>query len=55
MSDAHALDAAAVAAVIRRALTQKDDVPQDERLSFRVLCELALPLLEHMAKAKEQC
>lgn len=54
MSDAQ-LDAAAVAEVIRRALRQRDEVPQEERLSFRTLCELALPLLEQMAKTQEHC
>lgn len=54
MSDAQ-LDAAAVAQVIRRALQQSDEVPEQERLSFRTLCELALPLLEQMAKKQEHC
>ena len=54
MSDAQ-LDAAAVAQVIRRALQQSDETPEDERLSFRTLCELALPLLELLARKQEHC
>lgn len=54
MSDAQ-LDAAAVAQVIRRALQQSDEVPEQERLSFRTLCELALPLLEQLAQKQEHC
>jgi hypothetical protein len=46
-------NAAAVAAVIRRALTQDEDTPSEERLSFRVLAEEALPLLEQMAREEE--
>jgi hypothetical protein len=46
-------NAAAVAAVIRRALTQDEDTPSEERLSFRVLAEAALPLLEQMAREED--
>jgi hypothetical protein len=46
-------NAAAVAAVIRRALAQDEDTPAEERLSFRVLAEEALPLLEQMAREEE--
>jgi hypothetical protein len=49
MSDATSRDAAAVAAVIRKALAQDDNTPQQERLSVRVLLEMALPLLEQLA------
>jgi hypothetical protein len=46
-------DARAVATVIRRALRQNDETPQDERLSPRVLLQEALPLLEQMAQPEE--
>jgi len=46
-------DARAVANVIRRALRQNDDTPNEERLSLRALCEYALPLLEQMAQPEE--
>lgn len=51
--DALAHNAAAVAAVIRRALLQDENTPDDDRLSFRVLAEEALPLLEQMARGEE--
>jgi hypothetical protein len=52
MSDANAIAARAIAAVMRRALCQNEKTPADEVLSFRTLCEVALPLLEQIA-AKE--
>lgn len=45
--------AAAVAAVIRRALAQDESTPEEQRLSFRVLAAEALPLLEQMAEREE--
>lgn len=48
--DATAKAAAAVAIVIRRALAQHDATPEDQLLSYRTLCEAALPLLEHLAE-----
>ena len=46
-------NAAALPAVIRRALSQDENTPVDERLSFRVLVAEALPLLEQMAERNE--
>ena len=55
MTSPEALAARSVAAVMRRALSQTDNTPADERLSYRTLCEVALPLLEHLAKEADQC
>jgi len=46
-------NAAALAAVIRRALSQDENTPVDERLAFRVLAAEALPLLEQLAEREE--
>lgn len=53
MKTALAIAASAVAQVIRKALAQDENTPEQERLSFRVLVEEALPLLEHMAQHEE--
>ena len=53
MKTAPAIAASAVAKVIRKALAQGDETPEEERLSFRVLAEEALPLLEHLAREEE--
>lgn len=53
MKTAPAIAASAVAQVIRKALAQDENTPDEERLSFRVLVEEALPLLEHMARQEE--
>lgn len=53
MKTAPAIAASAVAQVIRKALAQDENTPDDDRLSFRVLAEEALPLLEHMARQEE--
>lgn len=53
MTTATALAAAAVAKVIRQALTQDEGTPAEERLSFRVLAAEALPLLEQIATQEE--
>ena len=44
-----ALAASAVVTVMRRALAQNDGTPEDQVLSYRTLCEVALPLLEYLA------
>lgn len=49
MSDATAIAARSIAAVMRRALAQNEQTPADQLLSFRTLCEVALPLLEQIA------
>jgi len=54
MKTAPAIAASAVAQVIRKALAQDENTRDDERLSFRVLAEEALPLLEHLAREEEQ-
>lgn len=51
--DALSLNAQAVAHVIRRALSQGEDTPEDDRMSFRVLAAAALPLLEQIANRDE--
>jgi hypothetical protein len=38
-----------IARFIRQALSQGDDTPERERLSFRVLAEETLPLLDKIA------
>lgn len=53
MRTATANSAAAVASIMRKALAQDEHTPDDERLSFRVLVEEALPLLEHLAEKEE--
>lgn len=53
MRTAPAIAASAVAKVIRKALAQDEHTPEQERLSFRVLAEEALPLLEHLAREEE--
>ena len=53
MTTSTALAAAAVAKVICQALTHDEGTPAEERLSFRVLCEVALPLLEQIATQEE--
>jgi hypothetical protein len=53
MTDANALAARSIATVMRRALSQNDQTPADELLSFRTLCEVALPVLEQIAAEKE--
>lgn len=53
MKTAPAIAASAVATVIRKALAQDENTPDEQRLSFRVLAEEALPLLEHMAQQEE--
>ena len=54
MKTAPAIAASAVAQVIRKALAQDEHTPDDQRLSFRVLTEEALPLLEHLAREEER-
>jgi hypothetical protein len=53
MSDANALAARSIATVMRRALSQNVETPAEELLSFRTLCEVALPLLEQVAAQEE--
>lgn len=53
MRTADERNAAAVASVIRKALAQDESTPDSERLSLRVLCEAALPLLEQLAAREE--
>lgn len=53
MKTAPAIAASAVAQVIRKALAQDENTPEQDRLSFRVLAIEALPLLEHMAQHEE--
>ena len=53
MIDANAIAAHSIATVMRRALSQNEQTPDDERLSFRTLCEVALPLLEQIATQEE--
>jgi hypothetical protein len=55
MSDATAIALAArsIAKVMRRALSQNDKTPEDQLLSFRTLCEVALPVLEQLAAQEE--
>jgi hypothetical protein len=52
MSDTNAIAARAIVSVMRRALSQNEETPADQLLSFRTLCEVALPVLEQIA-AKE--
>jgi hypothetical protein len=49
MTDAIANDARAIAAVMRRALSQNEQTPPDQLISFRTLCEIAVPVLEQIA------
>jgi len=55
MSEATAIALAArsIAKVMRRALSQNDNTPEDQLLSFRTLCEVALPVLEQLAAQEE--
>lgn len=53
MKTATGTNAAAVASIIRKALQQDERTPEGERLSFRVLAEAALPLLEQLAAREE--
>ena len=46
---ADARTAEIIANMLRRALLQDDDTPERERLSFRVLAEETLPLLDKIA------
>jgi len=52
-NDATSIAAASVVRVIRRALNQTSDTPEDQRLSFRHLCEVSLPLLEQLVSHAE--
>jgi hypothetical protein len=54
MSDATPRDAAAVATVIRRALAQDENTPEQELLSVRLLLEMALPLLDQLAAGPQK-
>lgn len=45
--------ASAVAKVVRQALAQDENTPEQDRLSLRVLLEEALPLLEKMSQHEE--
>jgi hypothetical protein len=53
MTTANAIAAHSIATVMRRALSQNEQTPDNERLSFRTLCEVALPLLEQIATQEE--
>lgn len=53
MSDANTLAARSIAKVMRLALSQNEQTPAEELLSFRTLCEVALPLLEQIAEQQE--
>jgi hypothetical protein len=53
MSDANAVAARSIAKVMRRALSQNEQTPAEELLSFRTLCEAALPVLEQIAAQEE--
>ncbi len=53
MSSSQTAMASAVVTVMRRALAQNDKTPEDQLLSYRTLCEVALPLLEHLAEQQE--
>lgn len=50
---ANALAARSIAKVIRRALSQNEQTPAEELLSFRTLCEAALPVLEQISAQEE--
>lgn len=52
-TDSTSIAAASVVRVMRLALSQTNDTPEDQRLSFRTLCEVALPLLEQLVSHKE--
>jgi len=54
MSDAKVIAARSLVTVMRRALAQDDETPENERLSFRTLCEVALPLLEQLLSEEDQ-
>ena len=43
-------DAQALATVISKALEQDGSTPSDERLSYRLLLQMSLPLLQHLAE-----
>lgn len=53
MSHAIAIAARSIAKVMRLALSQNEKTPDDQLLSFRTLCEVALPLLEQIAAQEE--
>jgi hypothetical protein len=53
MTDANALAASSIAKVMRLALSQNEQTPAEELLSFRTLCEVALPVLEQVAAQEE--
>ena len=53
MSDANTLAARSIAKVMRLALSQNEHTPAEELLSFRTLCEVALPVLEQIAAQEE--
>lgn len=53
MKTALATEASAVARIMRKALAQDEHTSEDDRLSFRVLVEEALPLLEQIAREQE--
>jgi len=53
MSNANALAARSIAKVMRLALSQDEQTPAEELLSFRTLCEAALPVLEQIAAQEE--
>jgi hypothetical protein len=53
MSDANVVAARSIAKVMRRALSQNEQTPAEELLSFRKLCEAALPVLEQIAAQEE--
>ena len=54
MSDTKAIAARSLVTVMRRALAQDENTPEDERLSFRTLCEVAMPLLEQLVVEKDK-
>lgn len=53
MKTASSTNAAAVASIIRKALSQDENTPAEDRLSMRVLLVEALPLLEQLAAREE--
>ncbi len=53
MTHAEAIAVRSVVKVMRRALSQDDETPEHERLSFRTLCEVALPMLEQLLSQED--
>lgn len=54
MTDAKTLAVRSVVKVMRRALAQDEETPENERLSFRTLCEVALPMLEQLLSEEDK-